>query len=248
MQVDGQDRSAHLHVPFAGLLPGRRVPLLLALHGSRGSGALMEAFSGFSMLADRFGFLAAYPDARGSQWAIHDSGARGAEDVEFIHRLIDSIAERYCVDRTRVFVAGVSNGGGEAARVGCSLAGALRGVALVAGSYGNEPPCRPSRPLSLIEIHSTTDSVVPFSAPGVGGVVNFLGMWRLLDHCGLPGRHRRLDAQSVVAAWTCRAGIRVSQVTLARGGHYWPGATTQGLAAPTPNSAASQIWAFFRSL
>lgn len=248
LEVDRQTRTAHLHIPIAGAPAARPLPLLIALHGYRGSGSGMEGFTGFSSLADHQGFIVAYPNSRGPQWAIHDRTARGGEDVKLVSRLMDFIGDRYCLDRARVFVAGVSNGAGEAERVACSLAGSVRGVAMVAGEYADQPPCRPQRPVSIIEIHSQTDPVAPFAAPGPGGIDNFIGMWRQLDRCARPGRHRRLDTRSVTAEFSCVQGTHVSQISFARGGHFWPGATPHGFVTPGPSSAAARIWAFFRSL
>lgn len=245
--VDGSPRVVHLHVPSAGGPAGRRLPLLLALHGFGGTGSGMEAYTGFSALADRQNFIAAYPDARGPLWASHNDTARGAEDIEFIRHLIDDTEERFCVDRSRVFVVGVSNGGGEAARLACVLSDKLRGVALVAGQYGGQPKCRPERAVSVFEIHAQTDNVAPYRT-GSGSVPYFLAMWRAIDHCSLPGTHRRLDAISVAANWSCVDGTRVAQVRIGRGGHFWPGATIHGDTLPAQGSAASRIWDFFNSL
>ncbi len=245
--VDGSQRAVHLHVPATGLPVGRPAALLIALHGFGGSGSGMEGYTGFSALADRQGFIAAYPDSRGPQWAIHDGTARGAEDIEFIKRLIDDTEERFCINPSRVFVAGVSNGGGEAARLACALSDKVLGVALVAGQYRNQPLCRPERAVSVFEIHAQTDEVARYRG-GAGSVPYFLAMWRGLDHCSVPGTHRRLDAMTVAASWTCAGGSRVAQLRIRRGGHFWPGATLHGTVVPAPGSAANRIWDFFSSL
>jgi len=245
--VDGSPRVVHLHLPIDGTQIGQRLPLLLALHGFNGTGSGMEAYTGLSSLANSQKFIAAYPDARGRQWAIHDRGPRGMGEIEFIRRLIADSEKRFCIDRARVFVVGVSNGGGEAARIACALSDKLRGVALVAGQYGNLPPCAAERPVSILEIHAQSDNVAPY-AGGEGSVPDFIGMWRTIDRCGASRLHRRLDATSVQTSWSCADGSRVAQLLIQRRGHFWPGPTLHGYVQPAATSAAARIWAFFRTL
>lgn len=59
-----QDRSFLLHVPPQAAA-GRPLPLVVGLHGGGGSHATFAAKTGFSALADREGFLVAYPDGSG---------------------------------------------------------------------------------------------------------------------------------------------------------------------------------------
>ena len=80
-----------------------------------------------------------------------------------------------------IYVTGVSNGGGMAARAACELADRLAAAAPVAGGYGTLPACRPSRPLPVLEVHGTGDGVVPYAGKGPrrsGSVAGWLGMWR----------------------------------------------------------------------
>jgi polyhydroxybutyrate depolymerase len=160
--VDAVTRTALLHVP-AGLAPRRPVPLVIALHGVGGSGPKMERYSGLSGVADRHRFIVAYPSSAGPSW--NSTAASGLpDDVRFIGRLIGAVRSRQCVDPARVYLAGVSNGGGMAALAGCALAGQVAGIASVAGGYDGQPACHPARPLSVLEVHGTADPVVRTSA------------------------------------------------------------------------------------
>ncbi|HEX3873483.1 MAG TPA: PHB depolymerase family esterase [Solirubrobacteraceae bacterium] len=250
LTVDGYRRSFRIFVPGrpAG---GRALPVLVALHGSKDTGAGIERYSGFSALARRDGFVAAYPNAIGGDWAIGDRGGRGAADVDLVGATIDYAETHYCVDPARVFAVGVSNGGGEASRVACGLASRVSGVAIVAGDYRRMPPCDPGRPVSIFDIHATSDPVVPYlGAPTThdGSVPGYLAMWRSLDACRVPGTHRRVDANAVRARWTCADGTAVGQLKLRRGGHSWPGSDPRASTLPAPGSAGAEIWDFFEGL
>ena len=114
------------------------------------------------------------PTARGSWWPTrprsgrlvlghHRADAEGParRRSSSCERSLDALEGVACVDRSRVFVTGVSNGGGMTARLACELSDRLAGAAPVAGGYRALPPCHPDRPLPILEIHGTGDQVVP---------------------------------------------------------------------------------------
>jgi polyhydroxybutyrate depolymerase len=248
--VDGEQRDLLVHVP-RGARADRELPLILALHGFRSSGTRMEPYTGFSALADRDGFVVAYPSAVRGRWRIHAGEPDAGRDLDFMRVAIARIESELCVDGGRVFAAGVSNGGGEVARMGCELSDVLDGIATVAGDYRRFSACLPARPLSLLEIHGGRDRVVPYFGvlpTGDGGVPAYLALWRKIDRC--PGRmtRRRLAPGATLALWRCPRGIRVQHVRLDRLGHAWPGASPPPGRPPGPVSAAARIWDFFRTL
>ena len=112
----------------------------------------------------------------------------GANDVEALERSLDQLEAAGCVDPARVFVTGVSNGGGMTARLACDLSERLAGAASVAGGYRSLPPCRPERPLPVLEIHGTADQVVPYGGkpPDYDGSVSALAV-AVAAHRRLPG-------------------------------------------------------------
>jgi polyhydroxybutyrate depolymerase len=248
--VDGQARTFRIYVP--GPIPaGRSVALVVALHGSKDTGAGMERYTGFSALARRDTFIVAYPNAVDGDWAIHSRGQAGTADVDLVGATLDYAEAHYCVDPTRVFAVGVSNGGGEASRVACGLADRVTAVAIVAGDYRTRPPCKPDRPVSILDIHSTADPIVPYlgvSPTHDGSVPGYLAMWRAADSCALPGTHRRVGRGVVRATWTCADRTSVAQLKLARPGHFWPGSDRFASTLPRTGSATAEIWDFLRRL
>ena len=92
--------------------------------------------------------------------------------------VLDRVEQLTCVDASRVYATGVSNGGGMTALLGCRLAWRLTAIAPVAGGYGTQPPCHPARPLAVLEVHGAADEVVPYAGKGaahVGNVPAYLG-------------------------------------------------------------------------
>jgi polyhydroxybutyrate depolymerase len=245
---EGQ-RQVFLHAPPGAYKPR---PLVIALHGAGETGNDFANDTGFSRLADREGFLVAYPSAGGPNAFWNISGqVPGANDVEALERSLEQLEGAACVDDSRVFVTGVSNGGGMTARLACDLSERLAGAASVAGGYRSLPPCRPDRPLPVLEIHGTADQVVPYGGkpPNYGGsVARWLSQWRRIDGCqGKADRLRPAPGVTEIAWRHCTAGTRVEHVRLDGAAHGWPGGPrTQP--PPAPFAATWRTWEFFRSL
>jgi polyhydroxybutyrate depolymerase len=219
-------RDVLVHVPPRATEP---LPLVIALHGAGQSGALFALQSGFSRLADREHFIVAYPSTGGARsfWNAH---AR-------VGRSLDAIETTACVQPTRVFLTGVSNGGGFSARLGCELSGRVAGIAVVAGGDLSAPPCRPRRPLPMLTLHSSA-----------ARVDRWLAAWRRIDRCR--GAPRRSVPERGVAdlRWTrCARRTAVEQVRLAGAARGWPGGDRVA-PPPAPFSATRTTWAFFRAL
>ena len=98
---------------------------------------------------------------------------------------------------------------GMTARLGCELSERLAGAAAVAGGYRSLPPCRPQRPLPVLEIHGTADQVVPYGgkAPDYrGSVARWLAQWRRIDGCrGKADRLRPAPGVTEIAWRACSA-------------------------------------------
>lgn len=183
IQFAGRQRTYRLYAP-ASPPPGRRLPLILAIHGGGGTPESMEELSlgRFNELAERHGWLVVYPAAikfplAKPNWNdgrnIQDYPAQrtNVDDVGFLSALIDHLVATRNADPHRVYVTGASNGGIMSLRVGCELAEKVAAIAPVIGSLA-EPlalRCAPSRPVPMFLINGTADPLVPWN----GGDVHF---------------------------------------------------------------------------
>jgi polyhydroxybutyrate depolymerase len=235
----GRRRTALVHVP-PGTVAGQRLPILLAFHGSGTNGAGMAAYTGLSVVADGEGFLAVYPYATGGPWNQSSTSPGAPDDVRFTADLLDVLEDRWCVDTRRVYATGVSAGGGMAARLGCQLSTRIAAIAPVAGSYAGLPPCHPDRPVSVLEIHGTSDSIVPYA-----GVPAFLAGWRARDGCSTRTTQRHLAPHTLqIDATHCSPGAAVRQIQILGGWHQYPGASPPDRGPRATISAAWQSWRF----
>jgi len=136
-------RSRHyvVHLP-RGKVGKRPRPLVVVLHGCRQDNRDIEAITGFNELADRHGFLVAYPfvtSYRGMRnrncwgWWFDREIHAGAGEVEDLWQIVEDIRRRYAVDETRIHVTGLSSGAGMAVAMMVAHAGKIASGAAVAG-------------------------------------------------------------------------------------------------------------------
>ena len=246
----GVERTAILHVPPAAA--GQRLPLLIGLHGA--GGKFFESYSGFSVLADSEGFIAVYPNPleeadEHTFWNIDEAPA-GPDDVQFISDLLDYVESDLCVNTSRVYAAGVSNGGGMAALLACQLSARFAAFASIAGGYSSLPPCQPANPVSVIEVHGTADGVVPYngSPPTRAGAVQpWLAAWRGRDGCHGPAVVGRIAPRVERYDWTdCTQDTAVEHIEIFGGGHQLPGGLPPDPGQTSTVSAPWLVWSFLR--
>ena len=128
---------ARTYLP-AGLAPG--APLVVVLHGCTQSAALYDHGSGWSELADRYGFALLFPEqARANNfnlcfnWYVGDDRQRGRGEVASIAQMVRHITAKHRIDPARVFVNGLSAGGAMTAAMLATYPELFAGGAIIAG-------------------------------------------------------------------------------------------------------------------
>jgi polyhydroxybutyrate depolymerase len=252
----GRTRTALVHVPTAAA--GRRLPVLFALHGAAQNGTFFEAYTGYSTLADAQHFIAVYPNALPERnfndrpfWNIDDSDAQAPDDVQFISDVLTRLQDTLCVDGLRVFATGVSNGGGMAARLGCQLSDRIAAIAPVAGGYKALPPCHPDHPVSVFEVHGTSDGIVPYAGvkgTRAGAVMPYVRAWAAADHCKPSPAEATIAPRVVRVAFSgCADGSAVTHLRIVGGGHQLPGALPYDSGQAASIDVPWAIWSFLRT-
>jgi polyhydroxybutyrate depolymerase len=188
-------------------------------------------------VADRYGFVVAYPDGIDSTWADGRGASlpdrQGVDDVGFLSTMIDQLSRAYGIPPGRVFVTGMSAGGFMANRLACERADLVTAIAPVSGTLGSGFPCAPSHPVSVMAVHGTADPVVPFDGGamnGRGGASDIVSApalaerWRAIDGCPGPlvaDAAGSGEVQQMTAAG-CAGNTEVTLVRINGGGHTWP--------------------------
>ena len=267
---DGIERTYDIVVPETA--QGVAMPLVLSFPGFTNSSEDQAERSGLAARALADGFVAVFP--QGSDFegttpsyfnleTVDDPSL--ADDVGFTAEILDRVEADLCIDRSRIFVSGFSNGGMFAATLGCALNDRVAAVAAVAGVH-LLPDC-PGRPMPIIITHGTADDIVLLSEGDVGpaadvireydgneaqlrmtaavtatSVRSWVESWARRNGCSLidPAVESAVESGSVVettAYRKCRAGGDVVLQVIEGEDHDWP-------LSPGPDATA-QVLSFF---
>jgi len=128
-----------LHVP-AHLDGATQAPLLVALHGCTQNAVDFAEGTRFDAIADRYGAIVVYPEQtdranarRCWNWFLPENQSRERGEPAAILAVVEEIVERLNVDRSRIFVTGLSAGAAMAAILAEQSPDVFAGVGLMAG-------------------------------------------------------------------------------------------------------------------
>jgi len=257
LEFGGRTRWYLVHSP-QGYDGSKPLPLVLVLHGALQGASNVERMSGMSAKADKESFLVAYPNGTSGSGLTPtwNAGAccgyamtHKVDDVGFLRALIERLERDYAVDRKRIYVTGISNGGMMSYRVACELADRVAAIAPVEGAQDID--CRPSQPVSVLIFHGTADLLVPYkggatpfqigpkrSDTPVSSAVDF---WVKQDGCSTTPKHEETSQVRIDTYSGCEDGAGVALYTILGGHHWWPGAALSRNDVP----ATDIMWSFF---
>jgi polyhydroxybutyrate depolymerase len=239
LRVGGHDRTYRLHKPTG--LPAS-APLVVVLHGGFGNAAQAERSYGWDELADSSKFVVAYPDGVNRAWNVNGAGCcgrpakAGIDDVGFITAAVVDVERNVSVNASRVYAAGMSNGGMMDYTLACDT-GIFAAIGPVSGTQLD--PCHSPHPTSVMHIHGTKDPLVPYPGGPGHGFVHLDGppipklnaFWRNVDQCGTPATTTSGSVTTSTAG--CPDNRSVVLITVDGGGHDWP------------DFATEKLWQFF---
>ena len=140
-------------------------------------------------------------NAKGTQQYQGDPDSPASiNDVTFTLELLDHLQSAYCIDPSRIYATGKSNGGGFTGVLACDAEATKRIAAFapVSGAFyldadQNLPPCEPSRRVPIMEFHGLKDKTIPYA----GGI-------------NTRGNANSTDVTTWVDDWARRDGFDVS--------------------------------------
>ncbi len=257
LESGGMQRRVDVHLP-PGYDPTVPTPLVLNFHGFTSDGVQEALLSQMNSKADAAGFIVMYPYGTGTPLSW-DAGAccgqavqNSVDDIAFVSAVVDQADSELCVDDTRVYATGMSNGGFLSHRIGCELSTRFAAVAPVAGVNGMQS-CSPSRPMPVMHFHGTADPLVPYDGSSTLGFISVpdsFAAWGARDSCtGDPVETYRNGDSHCSTYQQCAGGAEVTLCTVDGGGHTWPGGTpVPSLGATTTDlDATDAMWTFFQA-
>lgn len=265
-------------------LPETPCAAVLLLHGHGGSGEQLLGVTGrkaphrlWMPIADRENLILIIPDGlvapdgkQGWNDARNIATNPDSNDVDFLIRLVEAVAESHPIDFTRVYAAGISNGGHMALRLAAEVPEKLAAVAAVAAA--NPDPIfarRPQQPISVMLMNGTHDRFTPYDG---GWVIDERGQvqstddsiqyWVIHNNCEeMPSSIQYANLSNTDGCTASRTtyrnattNIEVALVQILGGGHAEPsiqqpysrlflaviGRQNQDI------EMADEIWTFFR--
>jgi polyhydroxybutyrate depolymerase len=224
-----------------GYRPSTPAPLVIVLHGYGSDGLNQAQYFGFLAGADKHGYLLAYPDglidvAGKRFWNATDACCNfygnAVDDVAYLGAVVDDVVARYNVDPKRVYVAGHSNGGFMAHRLGCDRGDRFAAVVSLAGAVWQDASrCSALSLVNVLQVHGDADQTILYtgasaypSAPqtvatwaeknGCRGLLEAAGADKDLD-TGIRGAETETASYEgcppggSVGLWTIRGGAHV---------------------------------------
>jgi polyhydroxybutyrate depolymerase len=249
----GVEREYTLYVP-SSLNGNTPAPLVISLHGAGMWPAAQQALSQWDRVAEREGFIVAYPSGRSGR------GPRvtGPPDVPFIADMIETIARSYSIDPARVFANGLSNGGGTSFVLSCTMPDRIAAVGLVASALLQPWEwCPDRRPVPMIAFHGTADDWTPYHggssivAPRpFPSIPKWTQNWARRNRCVLSPVETRVAHDVTRLEYAeCESHAPAILYTIQGGGHTWPGGgyIPQWFVGVNTHSidASSIMWEFF---
>jgi polyhydroxybutyrate depolymerase len=240
LDVAGAARQYRLALPSEPT--GKRpLPLILNFHGGGSNDVAQGVVSQLEEKGPARGFVVVTPNAGSPpRWdappaPTSTQGFVGPSDANraLTNALVKDAAARLCIDRSRVYATGLSNGAAMAASLGCKFSPRLAAIAPVAGVNPAEP-CPHGKPLSVIAFHGTADASVGY-AGGLGAlpgrpavdlpsVEEAVQAWAQRAKCRATPTHQAIGTEVQRIAYRgCDRANAVVLYAVTGGGHTWPG-------------------------
>jgi polyhydroxybutyrate depolymerase len=262
VESDGVERTYKIYRPP---VPSSIVlPVMIVLHGGFGNAEHIEKSSGMNLVADTGPFIAVYPNGtegflkRMKNRRTWNAGnccgiavKKEINDVKFIQKMIEDIASQYTIDRTRIYVTGMSNGAMMAYRLACEIPELLAAIIPVSGTLSVNS-CEKGKDVPVLHIHGELDQNVPYSGGSGRQSVSWISHRSIPDTVQLMTGPRQCASPEITyhdnrttSSYLCTKGAPFTLVLLKSIGHSWPDGQQQKKDSNGSQYLASeQAWNF----
>ncbi|KAK4626132.1 hypothetical protein CLAFUW4_05079 [Fulvia fulva] len=207
--------------------------LIIDYHGRGGNGYQQSTNSQYDKYAAGQEYLIVYPDGLDGAWqGANYPNTRKTNDLQFTTDLLARMRTKYCIDDSRIYASGKSNGGGFVDTLACSDNGdefAAFGMA-AAALYTDTSKDSCSKKRAILEAHGDKDGTIPYhpTEDGAGGPLPDISQWvTWWGHrtCGPDAKSQRSGDPGGynITTYSCGAYDNViDHYQIFEGGHCWP--------------------------
>ena len=267
MVSSGEKREYLLYVPKS-YDRTKPTPLVISMHAAMNWPAYQMKVTQWNSAADKNRFIVVYPAGTDplhlgpKAWFMEGSRSPSKmPDVRFISELIDTLEAHYNIDSTRIYANGLSNGGGIAFALSCTLSNRIAAIGAVSAAQSlSSSWCTDSTPVPMIAFHGTADPFVAYKGAPPGwlnpnapfpDVEAWVADWARRNRCEPNPTDSMVTAHVSRREYTnCADDAAVVLYTVKGGGHQWFGGKPipQWIVGPTTHEidATALMWAFFK--
>lgn len=230
IRIGGLTREYQVYAP-SGYRRRQAVPLVFLFHGGGGTNSGIVRQSGYADLAERQGFILAAPQGFSNTWNAGSGLSQGdaeranIDDLGFVRAMLSRIMRDYSIDRSRVYLTGMSKGGMLAYYAACNMSVDIAALVAVSTTM-TAATCAPRSPVALLHIHGSADTNVPLAGGrGLSAVYppvqRAIDLWRATNGCTTPPIQQRLNPSTMCTVYGgCSSDVRLCIVQ--NGEHEWP--------------------------
>jgi len=248
LDVDGAARWYLISTPPPATAV-RPEALVLDFHGLDEGAGLEALTTQFGPLAQKDRFMAAFPEGTGVPVGWNTStGAASNPDLAFVSQLLDHLEATRCVDESRIYATGLSDGAFMTSLLACAMANRIAAFAPVSGVQ-LDTPCAATRAVPMLVFHGTADPILYFNgglgtavlghalgdtsgpAPSIKvpaaklngpGYPATVAAWAKRDGCGARAVDTKVSPHVILRTYPCPSGTAVEFYIVLGGGHAWP--------------------------
>lgn len=239
---------------YRPLNAGANAALVVMLAGKSALGIEMRKV-GMDTIADRDGFLTAYPEALSKLWNAGTACCRTSsmpyvDDVKFLSEMIQQVVAEDGVDPRRIYAVGYSAGSVMAYKWACEGTG-LAGIGPDAGAQLN-PPCDTPLALTLVAVHGAGDPTFPvnggISKEGepIPSVDQSMAPFKAAAGCPTPPTSTYTMGRMSIMSWDCANGLGAVRSIVSGEKHTWPGSSANAVYPTQPSDTSDFIWTQFK--
>lgn len=225
------------------------VPLVLNFHGFGGIATDYMNYADMRLLSESEGFILAYPQGSCLNGSSHwnpslpsSDNKSNADDFGFVEALINQLSTSYAIDSERIYACGYSNGAMLSYALACYKSDLIAAIGSVSGTM-LDSDCTPSHPVPMINIHGTSDSVLPYNGSSDYSSVEVdISRWTTINNTNLiPVINTENNNGVTIDHYTYSGGdndTSVEHYKIVDGNHVWFDVNYQG------NNTSNLLWNF----